>query len=52
MTRSVGDSIPVGTKFLTYRAVDKPLTDKEVDKAHTKIEGRLKHVLGASIRGK
>jgi len=51
-----GESIPAGTKSLayalTYRTVDKPLTDKEVDKAHGKIEGRLKHVLGATIRGK
>ena len=51
-----GDSIPAGTKSLayalTYQPKDKTLTDKEIDKAHQKIEGRLKHVLKASIRGK
>jgi len=51
-----GDSIPAGTKSLayalTYRVADRQLTDKEVDKAHQKIEGRLRHVLKAQIRGK
>jgi phenylalanyl-tRNA synthetase beta chain len=51
-----GDSIPAGTKSLafalTYQAPDRTLGDKEIDKAHLKIEGRLKHVLKASIRGK
>ncbi|MBX7106686.1 MAG: phenylalanine--tRNA ligase subunit beta, partial [Gemmataceae bacterium] len=51
-----GDSIPAGTKSLafalSYQAADRTLTDKEVDKAHQKIEARLKHVLKASIRGK
>lgn len=51
-----GESIPVGTKSLayalTYQAEDRTLTDKEVDKAHKKIEDRLKHVLKAQIRGK
>jgi phenylalanyl-tRNA synthetase beta chain len=51
-----GESIPTGTKSLayalTYQAGDRTLTDKEVDKAHEKIEGRLKHVLKAQIRGK
>lgn len=51
-----GDSIPAGTKSLayalTYQADDRTLTDKEVDKAHKKIEDRLKHVLKAQIRGK
>jgi phenylalanyl-tRNA synthetase beta chain len=50
-----GDSIPVGTKSLayalTYQADDRTLTDKEVDKAHKKIEDRLRHVLKAQIRG-
>jgi phenylalanyl-tRNA synthetase beta chain len=36
---------------LTHQAFDKTLTDKEVDKAHKKIEDRLKHVLKAKIRG-
>lgn len=51
-----GASIPVGTKSLafalTYQAADRTLSDKEIDKAHRKIEDRLKHVLKASIRGK
>jgi phenylalanyl-tRNA synthetase beta chain len=50
-----GESIPPGTKSLayalTYQADDRTLTDKEVDKAHKKIEDRLKHVLKAQIRG-
>ena len=51
-----GESIPAGKKSLayalTYQAEDRTLTDKEVDKAHKKIEDRLKHVLKAQIRGK
>jgi phenylalanyl-tRNA synthetase beta chain len=51
-----GESIPAGKKSLayalTYLAEDRTLTDKEVDKAHKKIEDRLKHVLKALIRGK
>ena len=51
-----GPSIPAGTKSLafalTYQAEDRTLTDKEVDKAHKKIEDRLQHVLKAQIRGK
>lgn len=51
-----GSSIPQGSKSLayalTYQANDRTLTDKEVDKAHKKIEDRLKHVLKAQIRGK
>lgn len=50
-----GESIPPGTKSLayalTYQAEDRTLTDKEVDKAHKKIEDRLKHVLKAQVRG-
>jgi phenylalanyl-tRNA synthetase beta chain len=50
-----GESIPAGKKSLayalTYQAEDRTLTDKEVDKAHKKIEDRLKQVLGAQIRG-
>jgi phenylalanyl-tRNA synthetase beta chain len=50
-----GESIPAGKKSLayalTYQAEDRTLTDKEVDKAHQKIEDRLKHVLKAQIRG-
>jgi phenylalanyl-tRNA synthetase beta chain len=51
-----GDRIPAGTRSLAYALVyqpaDKTLTDKEIDKAHQKIEGRLRHVLKAQIRGK
>ncbi len=51
-----GESIPPGTKSLAYALTYQPegrtLTDKEVDKAHKKIEDRLKHVLNARIRGK
>jgi len=50
-----GESIPAGTKSLafalTYQAEDRTLTDKEVDRAHKKIEDRLKHMLKAQIRG-
>jgi phenylalanyl-tRNA synthetase beta chain len=50
-----GESIPAGTKSLayalTYQAADRTLIDKEVDRAHKKIEDRLKHVLKARIRG-
>jgi phenylalanyl-tRNA synthetase beta chain len=50
-----GESIPEGTKSLAYalvyQAADRTLTDKEVDKAHKRIEDRLKHVLKAQIRG-
>jgi phenylalanyl-tRNA synthetase beta chain len=51
-----GGSIPEGKKSLafafTYQADDRTLTDKEVDRAHKKIEDRLRHVLKALIRGK
>ncbi len=51
-----GESIPPGTKSLayalTYQADDRTLTEKEIDRAHEKIENRLRHVLGARIRGK
>ena len=50
-----GESIPAGTRSLafalSYQAPDRTLTDKEVDKAHKKIEERLKHVLKAQVRG-
>jgi phenylalanyl-tRNA synthetase beta chain len=50
-----GESIPSGKKSLayalSYQAEDRTLTDQEVDKAHKKIEDRLKHVLKAQIRG-
>jgi phenylalanyl-tRNA synthetase beta chain len=51
-----GEGIAVGTKSLafalTYQAPDRTLSDKEIGKAHEKIEGRLRHVLKAQIRGK
>jgi phenylalanyl-tRNA synthetase beta chain len=51
-----GASIAAGKKSLayalTYQAAERTLTDKEVDKAHKKIEDRLRHVLKAQIRGK
>lgn len=51
-----GESIGPGKKSLafalTYQAEDRTLTDKEVDKAHEKIEKRLQHVLKAQVRGK
>ena len=50
-----GESVPAGTKSLAfalvYQAADKTLTDKEIEKAHQKVEGRLRHVLKAQIRG-
>jgi phenylalanyl-tRNA synthetase beta chain len=50
-----GESIPEGTKSLayalTYQPEDRTLKDEEVDRAHKKIEDRLKHVLKAQIRG-
>jgi GxxExxY protein len=51
-----GPSIPDGTKSLafalTYQADDRTLTDKEVDKAHKKIEDRLVHVLKGRFEGR
>ena len=36
----------------SHQAEDRTLTDNEVDRAHKKIEDRLRHVLKAMIRGK
>ena len=51
-----GAGLPEGTKSLafalTYQAPDRTLGDKEIAKAHEKVEGRLRHVLRAQIRGK
>lgn len=51
-----GGGIPEGKKSLAfalaYQAEDRTLADKDIDKAHKKIEDRLKHVLKALIRGK
>jgi phenylalanyl-tRNA synthetase beta chain len=50
-----GNQIPAGTKSLayalSYQAADRTLADKEIDKAHKKIEDRVKQVLKATIRG-
>jgi phenylalanyl-tRNA synthetase beta chain len=50
-----GENIPAGHKSLayalTYQAEDRTLKDAEVDKAHKRIEDRLRHVLKARIRG-
>jgi phenylalanyl-tRNA synthetase beta chain len=50
-----GESVPAGTKSLAFALVyqaDRTLTDKEIEKAHQKVEGRLRHVLKAQVRGK
>jgi phenylalanyl-tRNA synthetase beta chain len=51
-----GGTIPEGKKSLafalSYQAEDRTLADKEIDKAHKKIEDRLRHALTAQIRGK
>ena len=50
-----GDQLAAGKKSLAYALTyqsDKTLDTKEIDKAHKKIEDRLKHVLKAAIRGK
>jgi phenylalanyl-tRNA synthetase beta chain len=50
-----GPNIGAGKKSLAYALsyqADRTLTDKEVDKAHEKIEKRLQHVLKAQVRGK
>jgi phenylalanyl-tRNA synthetase beta chain len=51
-----GESIPPGTKSLayalSYQAEDRTLADKEIDRAHKKIEDRLKHRLKVQIRGR
>ena len=46
-----GESIPSGKKSLAYALTyqtERTLTDKEIEKAHKKIEDRLKHVLKAT----
>jgi phenylalanyl-tRNA synthetase beta chain len=49
-----GDSIPAGTKSLafamTFQADDRTLSDKEIEKAFKAVQGRLSHVLKATIR--
>jgi phenylalanyl-tRNA synthetase beta chain len=48
-----GESISAGTKSLAFALAyqaDRTLTDKEVERAHKGIEGRLRHVLQGQIR--
>jgi phenylalanyl-tRNA synthetase beta chain len=50
-----GDQLAAGKKSLAYALTyqsDRTLATNEIDKAHKKIEDRLKHVLKAAIRGK
>jgi phenylalanyl-tRNA synthetase beta chain len=50
-----GEGIPEGKKSLafalSYQALDRTLSDKDIDKAHTKVKERVKKNLKASIRG-
>jgi phenylalanyl-tRNA synthetase beta chain len=48
--RGLPDGMKGLTFALTYQAADRALSEKEVAKAHEKVEGRLKHVLKAQIR--
>ncbi len=48
---SIGPDVKSLAYALTSQADDRTLTDKEVDKAHKKIQDRLRHVLKAQIRG-
>lgn len=51
-----GAGLPDGTKSLafalTYQAPDRTLGEKEIAKAHEKVEARLREALQAQIRGK
>ena len=51
-----GEGVAAGSKSLAYalcyRVADRALTTREVDAAHKKVEGRLRHVLKATIRGR
>jgi phenylalanyl-tRNA synthetase beta chain len=51
-----GDPLGEGFKSLAYaldyQALDRTLTDKEVEQAHTRIESQLRTRLSAKIRGK
>ena len=50
-----GTGLPDGTKSLafalTYQSLAGTLTDNEIKKAHEKVQGRLRHILNAHIRG-
>jgi phenylalanyl-tRNA synthetase beta chain len=49
-----GQNLPAGKKSLayalTYQAMDRSLTDKEVAKVRAKIVGRVEKLLGAVLR--
>ena len=51
-----GAGLPEGTKSLafalTYQSHKGTLSDNDIKKAHEKVEGRLRHMLKAQIRGK
>jgi len=51
-----GPGVPEGRKSLAwslgYQAMDKTLADKDIDKAHLKVEERLVRQMGAAIRGR
>jgi phenylalanyl-tRNA synthetase beta chain len=51
-----GAGLPEGTKSLafalTYQSFTGTLGEKEITKAHEKVESRLRHMLKAQIRGK
>jgi phenylalanyl-tRNA synthetase beta chain len=51
-----GAGLPDGTKSLafalTYQAPDRTLGEKEIAKAHTQVEARLRQTLTAQVRGK
>ncbi len=51
-----GTGLPDGTKSLafalTYQATDRTLGEKEIAKAHEKVEAQLRRALHAQIRGK
>jgi phenylalanyl-tRNA synthetase beta chain len=50
-----GEGLPPGTKSLafalTYQSLKGTLTEKEIAEAHKKVQGHLRHVLKAHIRG-
>ena len=53
MLQAVADANPwPEMQRFDFLVRNRTLTDKEVDKAHKKIEDRLKHVLKAQVRGK
>jgi len=51
-----GPGVLAGRKSLAwslgYQAMDRTLADKDIDKAHLKVEERLVRQMGATIRGR